>query len=131
MKSESKKNLENEFNYLNLNCVNKNIILTRSIFLRSIALIYLFAFLSLYSQIQGLWGDEGILPAGILLTKIQEVYKEKAVFINFPTLLWYNETVNRFFINLISFLQLNGVFSLDTPVDNSLYRYSFQSFLRL
>ncbi|XP_063985646.1 lipase maturation factor 2-like [Diachasmimorpha longicaudata] len=36
---------------------------TRNLFLRGICIIYLFAFLSLYLQIPGLFGDNGVLPA--------------------------------------------------------------------
>ncbi|KYN16356.1 PREDICTED: lipase maturation factor 2-like [Trachymyrmex cornetzi] len=61
---------------------------TRNLFLRGICIIYLFAFLSFYVQIPGLYGDNGILPArtqldlkarGTLLNKIK--YK--------PTFLWF------------------------------------------
>ncbi|XP_011689704.1 PREDICTED: lipase maturation factor 2-like isoform X1 [Wasmannia auropunctata] len=60
---------------------------TRNLFLRGICIIYLFAFLSFYVQIPGLYGDNGLLPArtqldlkarGPLLNKM----KHK------PTFLW-------------------------------------------
>ncbi|XP_011631116.1 lipase maturation factor 2-like [Pogonomyrmex barbatus] len=61
---------------------------TRNLFLRGICIIYLFAFLSFYVQIPGLYGDNGILPArteldlkarGPLLNKL----KQK------PSFLWF------------------------------------------
>ncbi|XP_015121845.1 lipase maturation factor 2 [Diachasma alloeum] len=36
---------------------------TRNLFLRGVCIIYLFAFLSFYVQIPGLFGDNGVLPA--------------------------------------------------------------------
>ncbi|XP_038047006.1 lipase maturation factor 2-like [Patiria miniata] len=40
---------------------------TKDLFLRSMSAIYLFAFASLYVQIPGLYGDNGILPAKVVL----------------------------------------------------------------
>ena len=79
--------------------VNTNITLTRSIFLRSMGFVYLIAYLSLFYQIQGLWGDEGLLPAKNLLEKINENYKDKSGYI-FPVILWFSETIN-FSFNLL------------------------------
>ncbi|XP_013397011.1 lipase maturation factor 2 isoform X2 [Lingula anatina] len=42
---------------------------TRDLFLRSMAVIYMFAFSSLYVQIPGLYGDNGILPVRNILQK--------------------------------------------------------------
>ncbi|XP_076628349.1 lipase maturation factor 2 [Colletes latitarsis] len=61
---------------------------TRNLFLRGMCIVYLFAFLSFYVQIPGLYGDNGILPArtqldlkgrGTLLHKLTQK----------PTLLWF------------------------------------------
>ncbi|XP_020283346.1 lipase maturation factor 2-like [Pseudomyrmex gracilis] len=61
---------------------------TRNLFLRGICIIYLFAFLSFYIQIPGLYGDNGILPA-----KGQIDLKARATLSNKlkqkPTLLWF------------------------------------------
>jgi hypothetical protein len=75
--------------------INDKIVLTRSIYLRSVAFIYLFAFISLYFQIQGLWGDEGLLPAKILLERVKEKMQENATFLNVPTLLWFSDYINK------------------------------------
>ncbi len=48
--------------------------LTRAIFLRSLGLIYLAAFWSLGTQILGLIGEHGILPANIFFKFIRESY---------------------------------------------------------
>ncbi|KYN43556.1 Lipase maturation factor 2 [Trachymyrmex septentrionalis] len=61
---------------------------TRNLFLRGICIIYLFAFLSFYIQIPGLYGDNGILPA-----RTQLDLKTRATFLNKmkqkPTFLWF------------------------------------------
>ncbi|CAL7934808.1 unnamed protein product [Xylocopa violacea] len=61
---------------------------TRNLFLRGICVIYLFAFLSFYIQIPGLYGDNGILPARTQLdlksrTPLLAKFRQK------PTLLWF------------------------------------------
>ena len=61
--------------------------LTRWVFLRLLALLYLFAFLSLATQITGLAGSRGILPAAELLRDVrQEAGVER--YWNVPTLAW-------------------------------------------
>ncbi|XP_050457179.1 lipase maturation factor 2-like [Cataglyphis hispanica] len=61
---------------------------TRNLFLRGICIIYLFAFLSFYIQIPGLYGDNGILPA-----RTQVDLKTRATLFNKlkqkPTFLWF------------------------------------------
>ena len=61
-----------EIHKINKECVTNRILITRLIFLRSLSLIYLISFISLYYQIQGLWGNNGILPANIFLSKIKQ-----------------------------------------------------------
>ncbi|XP_012527431.1 lipase maturation factor 2 [Monomorium pharaonis] len=61
---------------------------TRNLFLRGICIIYLFAFLSFYVQIPGLYGDNGILPARTQLdlkgrATLGNKLKQK------PTFLWF------------------------------------------
>ncbi|XP_014237440.1 lipase maturation factor 2-like [Trichogramma pretiosum] len=74
---------------------------TRNLFLRGVSVVYLFAFLSFYVQIPGLYGDNGLLPARIqldltnqapLLKKLQEQ----------PNILWF-----------ASYLGLNVEYMLD------------------
>ncbi|KAG7213802.1 hypothetical protein KM043_003019 [Ampulex compressa] len=60
---------------------------TRNLFLRGICIIYLFAFLSFYVQIPGLYGNNGVLPARTQLdlnakASLFQKFKQK------PTLLW-------------------------------------------
>jgi len=94
--------------------INNDIVLTRSVFLRFLALIYLFAFLSLYFQIQGLFGDEGLLQAKNLLQFFSQKHKENASFFSLPTLLWFSDYIG----GLIKFLPFMSHFS---NVENTLF----------
>ncbi len=48
------------------------IVIVRSLFLRGIAIVYLIANLSLYTQVQGLFGDEGLYPVKNFMMKLNE-----------------------------------------------------------
>ena len=74
--------------------VPKDIMITRILFLRGLALIYLIANLSLYFQIQGLFGDEGIHPAKNFMSKLKETFKDRSLILNFPTLLLFSDSFN-------------------------------------
>ncbi|XP_067284168.1 lipase maturation factor 2b [Pseudorasbora parva] len=58
----------------------------RQMFLRSIALIYVCAFSSIYVQIPGLYGDEGIVPVRLQMPKVQRPLLEQLE--ASPSLLW-------------------------------------------
>ncbi|MCG9126261.1 lipase maturation factor family protein [Candidatus Poribacteria bacterium] len=64
---------------------------TRWVFLRGIACIYLIAFLSLWVQIEGLIGRNGILPAERYLTDIHQALGFKSYNL-FPTIFWLNSS---------------------------------------
>ncbi|KAK2582003.1 hypothetical protein KPH14_002436 [Odynerus spinipes] len=74
---------------------------TRNLFLRGICIIYLFAFLSFYIQIPGLYGDKGILPARTQLNFDGHVSIYKKISQK-PTLIW-----------LAPYLGLNVEYMLD------------------
>lgn len=60
---------------------------TRSIFLRSLCIVYLFAFISFYIQTPGLYGDNGLLPAKSVLENSK--HKTLSAKVHYqPTLLW-------------------------------------------
>jgi hypothetical protein len=61
---------------------------SRSVFLRLLGCIYLIAFLSLGSQIDGLVGSKGILPIAPYLEAVQQDYGAQAHLL-LPTLLWF------------------------------------------
>lgn len=73
-------------------------ILTRWIFLRGLGCIYLIAFLSLWVQIHGLIGSNGILPVNNYLGAIHQQIGAKGYHL-VPTLFWFNST--DFFLHLI------------------------------
>jgi predicted DCC family thiol-disulfide oxidoreductase YuxK len=66
-------------------------LLTRQIFLRLLGLIYLFAFVSLWLQIDGLIGSRGILPVGWYLRAISSALGHERYW-QFPTLCWFNSS---------------------------------------
>ena len=64
---------------------------SRDLFLRAIGAIYLIAFLSLWLQVDGLIGEQGILPVGQHLRLAREQLGPDA-FVLFPTLCWFNSS---------------------------------------
>ena len=65
--------------------------LSRWVFLRLLGLTYLIAFLSLAVQVIGLVGADGILPAGLYLDRVRDVYGGQAYRL-FPTVLWLSSS---------------------------------------
>jgi predicted DCC family thiol-disulfide oxidoreductase YuxK len=64
---------------------------TRSLFIRGIGAIYLIAFISLRLQIDGLIGEQGILPIGRHLQLARAQLGSDAYFL-LPTLCWFNSS---------------------------------------
>ena len=73
-------------------------VFSRWLFLRGLGCIYLIAFVSLWVQIHGLIGSNGILPVENYLTAVYQQLGVKGYHI-VPTLLWLNST--DLFLNLI------------------------------
>lgn len=67
--------------------------IVRWVFLRGLALIYLVAIASLWSQILGLVGSDGIQPATATLQAASEQYGVSKYW-RFPTLFWFNASDN-------------------------------------
>ena len=65
--------------------------LTAGLFLRLLALIYLAAFLSLWPQIDGLAGPQGILPLAERLDWLRQRHGALA-WLHFPTLFWLTQS---------------------------------------
>ena len=61
--------------------------LSRGLFLRLLAVVYLLAFASLAPQVVDLVGPDGLLPAGAYLTRVGDFYGAEAYRL-LPTLLW-------------------------------------------
>ncbi|XP_076174887.1 lipase maturation factor 2 [Ptiloglossa arizonensis] len=81
---------------------------TRNLFLRGICIVYLFAFLSFYVQIPGLYGDNGILPARTQVdlkarAPLLQKLKQK------PTLLWFAPYLGLNVEYMLDILSLFGV----------------------
>ena len=64
---------------------------SRDLFVRSLGAIYLIAFLSLWLQVDGLMGEEGILPIGQHLQMAREQLGSGAFFV-LPTLCWFQSS---------------------------------------
>jgi len=81
---------------------------TRNLFLRGICIVYLFAFTSLYIQIPGLYGDNGVLPAR---TQLDSKAKTLSARIHTkPTLLWLAPYIGLDTEYMMDVLALLGVF---------------------
>jgi predicted DCC family thiol-disulfide oxidoreductase YuxK len=83
--------------------------IVRWVFLRGLGLIYLIAIASLWSQLIGLVGAEGIRPAEQTLAAAAEHFGA-ARFWRFPTLFWINASDNA--LNLLSCLGCIGALGL-------------------
>jgi len=70
--------------------------LTRWIFLRALGVIYLVAFVSLWSQISGLIGHNGILPVGQFMSAVKQQCDAHGIGVDrfhlLPTLCWVNSS---------------------------------------
>ena len=66
-------------------------VLTGWLFLRLLGLVYLFAFVSLWTQIEGLVGSRGILPAASFLAEIRAYTGIERGWL-LPTLAWLSST---------------------------------------
>jgi len=68
----------------------------RWLFLRGLALIYLIAFVSLWTQIDGLVGSKGILPSDQFMASVNDQVKANDIGLDrfrlLPTLCWFNVT---------------------------------------
>jgi lipase maturation factor 1 len=68
--------------------------ISSALFLRLLGLVYLIAFISLWTQIDGLIGDHGILPEANFLDAAQQFFAQQnppqSALWNLPTLAWIN-----------------------------------------
>ena len=70
----------------------RSFVFSQVLFLKLLTIIYLIAFTSLYVQIPGLYGRDGILPAKRWLDLVGNTHGTNKVDI-LPTLLWYSEKI--------------------------------------
>ncbi|AFV84110.1 lipase maturation factor family protein [Alteromonas mediterranea] len=64
-------------------------IISTTLFIRCLGAIYLTAFLSLWIQIDGLFGSDGIFPASAFLEQMARYYAGHSPFLELPTLAWF------------------------------------------
>ena len=112
-----------EFKKINKESIANRILITREIFLRGLSFIYLISFLSLYGQIQGLWGNEGILPANLFLSRLKESLKNHKYYLYYPTLGWlFNLKMESNSVeNLLFILCITGIIISFLIISNNKY----------
>ena len=101
-----------EFQKINKESLSNRIIymvITRTIFLKGLAIIYLISFLSLYGQIQGLWGNEGLFPSNLFLSKLKESLKGHKYYLFYPTIAWLFNFNSYSIENLLYILCIIGI----------------------
>ena len=77
-----------EFYKINSESVSNRILISRIIFLKGLSFVYLISYISLYGQIQGFWGNDGLFPANLFLQKIKESLSGHKYYIFYPTIAW-------------------------------------------
>ena len=77
-----------EFYKINSESASNRILISRIIFLKGLSFLYLISYISLYGQIQGLWGNDGLFPANLFLQKIKESLSGHKYYIFYPTIAW-------------------------------------------
>ena len=92
----------------------------RTIFLQTVSLCYAVAFFSLYIQLPGLYGDNGILPARSQIDTARALKEDLlALFAERPTILWLSPILGipvEYFLDLICILgTLIGLISTVFP----------------
>lgn len=96
---------------------------TTDVFAWNIAAIYLFAFASLYHQIPGLYGNEGILPVRAILKQdgksLNECISER------PTLLWFADYLGLDHASMMEFIALFGIGTSIIALLTSRFRDTF------
>lgn len=68
-------------------------ILSQQLFIKVIGIVYFFAFRSLFKQVLGLYGSQGIMPIAQLITSLREERQRKQrlhLYFQFPTIFWWN-----------------------------------------
>ena len=76
-------------------------VLGRWVFLRLLGIIYLIAFLSLWTQVDGLIGHRGILPVEAFLSAVREAFGIERYWV-FPTLAWLS--ASNAFLHFLCFM---------------------------
>ena len=120
-----------EFQQINRESLSNRIIISRVIFLKGLSFIYLISFLSLYGQIQGLWGNDGLFPSNIFLEKLKENLKTHHYYLFYPTLGWLFNLKSYAIENLLYILCLIGIIVSFSIIFFSEYFLNAKSFIIL
>ena len=74
---------------------------------RAVAFVYFIAFSSIYVQIPGLWGIDGILPVHNTMRQMQRQMNVDSNFMMaqiLPSLLWFSDYINKYIIIVLPML---------------------------
>src|SRR5262245_2053370 len=66
---------------------SRRFVLARSLLLRGVALVYFIAFVSCWAQVEGLFGEHGVLPVRNFLEAVARQLGPRA-WLDLPTLAW-------------------------------------------
>lgn len=66
--------------------------ISTTLFLRLLGFVYLIAFISLWNQIDGLIGTDGIVPASSFLEQVSRYYGTQSPFWELPTFAWFGSS---------------------------------------
>ena len=88
----------------------KSLTKVRTLFLQCVSLCFAIAFHSLYSQLPGLYGDQGILPARAVMDT-DRLLTENLVdlLVESPTLLWITPLTGLTLLQMMEVFSLTGV----------------------
>ena len=122
-----------EFQKINKESLSNRIIISRIIFLKGLSIIYLISFISLYGQIQGLWGNDGLFPSNLFLSKLKENLKTNYYYLFYPSIAWLlNLDLNSSSIeNLLYILCLIGIIISISIISFSEYFLNSKSYFVL
>ena len=98
-----------EFIKINKESIPNRILIIRILFLKGLSFIYLISYLSLYGQIQALWGNEGLFPSNLFLKRLREGLKGHKYYLFYPTLAWLLNLESNAIENLLYILCLLGI----------------------
>jgi len=76
------------------NLPRDNFTIGSRLFLSGIALVYLIAFASLWLQVEGLFGSEGIMPFERYFDRLASQENHWSYILHYPSLLWLDQKKN-------------------------------------
>ena len=84
--------------------LDENIVLVQILFLKLFTIIYIIAFSSLFVQIPGLFGKDGLLPIRNHLERIEKHFGSKK-YNTLPTIFWASNEINNYIVQLFPSLR--------------------------